>query len=299
MTLLTAFFESQELNHSIHVRISRSLQVGMFPLVIGVIVGCAPGQVDARPANPNGLGAGRSEVDLSHHFRSFGAEGAFVLSDAAADRFVIHNLQRARSRFLPASTFKIPNSLIALETGVLRDEHEVIPWDRVDRGEWWNGDMDMAKAFQRSAVWFYQEVARRVGEDRMRDYLMRIGYGNAEIGGGIDQFWLTGDLRISPEEQIAFLRRLHRGDLPFSARNQAIVRKVMRMEEGEGYVLSGKTGWARQNGVHYGWLVGWVERRDTTYFFATQIESREKEFPMRRAQQEITRGALRELGVLP
>lgn len=242
--------------------------------------------------------AERVEVDLGAHFRTFGAEGAFVLYDAAANRLLVHNPERARSRFLPASTFKVLNSLIALETGVLTDEREVIPWDGVDRGDWWNGDMDMAKAFERSAVWFYQEVARRVGEERMGEWVRRVGYGSEEIGGGLDQFWLRGDLRISAEEQVALLRRLHAGELPFSERSQDIVRRIMRMEQGEGYVLRGKTGWAWHDRVNYGWLVGWVEKEESTYFFATQIESAEEDFPMRRAQQEITRGALRELDVL-
>lgn len=237
-------------------------------------------------------------MDLSRHFRALGAEGAFVLYDSAADRLVVSDPPRARQRFLPASTFKILNSLIALETGVLADEHEVIEWDGVDRGDWWNGDMAMTKAFPRSAVWFYQEVARRVGEERMEEWVRRVGYGNADIGGGIDRFWLDGDLRISPLEQVDLLRRLHRGDLPFSERSQDIVRRVMRMEEGEGYLLAGKTGWARADGVNYGWLVGWVEKGGNVYFFATQIESADAAFPMRRAQQEITRGILAELGVL-
>jgi beta-lactamase class D len=161
----------------------------------------------------------------------------------------------------------------------------------------------MTRAFQRSTVWFYQEVARRVGEERMRDWVRRAGYGNADIDGGIDAFWLEGELRISAEEQIDLLRRLYAGDLPFSERSMAIVRRVMLTEGGDGYVLRGKTGWARQHGVdnelHTGWLVGWVERDGNAYLFATQIGSSETDFPMRRAQQEITRGALRELGVLP
>jgi beta-lactamase class D len=245
----------------------------------------------------------RVEVDLSHHFQALGAEGAFMLHDLSANRVVVHDPEGARQGFLPASTFKILNSLIALETGVLRDEHEIIPWDGVDRGDWWNGDQAMTRAFQRSSVWFYQEVARRIGEERMREWVRRVGYGNADTGGGVDRFWLEGDLRISVEEQIDLLRRLYTGDLPFSERSQEIVRRVMLMEEGEGYVLRGKTGWAREFGpdgaVHTGWLVGLVERDDRAYLFATRIGSAERDFPMRRAQQEITQGALRQLGVLP
>jgi beta-lactamase class D len=261
------------------------------------LLGCTPAGRDDGAA-PAAAPAFR-QVDLSHHFAALGAAGAFVLYDEATDRLVVHDSARAATRFVPASTFKILNSLIALDEGVLADEHEVVAWDGVDRGDWWNGDMDMTTAFQRSAVWFYQRIARQVGVARMRAWVERTGYGNADIGGGIDRFWLEGELRISALEQVDLLRRLHAGTLPFSQRSQRIVRRVMRMDEGEGYVLSGKTGWARQQGVNYGWLVGWVEREGGTAFFATQIESAAPEFPMRRAQQEITRGALRELDVLP
>jgi beta-lactamase class D len=246
-----------------------------------------------------GAAAAVTEVDLSAHFAAFGAAGAFVLRDGASGRKFVHDPARASRQFLPASTFKVLSSLIALETGVVGDEHEVIAWDGVDRGDWWNGDMHMGLAFQRSAVWFYQELARRIGQARMTEWVERVGYGNRNTGGGEDRFWLEGALRISAEEQVSLLQRLHAGSLPFSTRTQETVRRIMRMEEGDGHVLSGKTGWARQDGVHYGWLVGWVERGDRTWFFATQIESAAPDFPMRRAQQEITRGALRELGVLP
>jgi beta-lactamase class D len=269
--------------------------------LLGAGPACTPERMDASAA-PGTLPQW-VEVDLSHHFRALDAEGAFVLHDLSTGRIVVHNAARARQGFHPASTFKILNSLIALEVGALGDEHEVIPWDGMDRGDWWNGDQAMTRAFQRSTVWFYQEVARRVGEERMRFWVERAGYGNRDIGGGIDRFWLEGDLRISAEEQVELLRRLYAGDLPFSRRNQDIVKRVMLMEEGDGYVLRGKTGWARQFGpdyvVHTGWLVGWVEREGQPHLFAMQVGSSERDFPMRAAQQEITRGALRELGVLP
>jgi beta-lactamase class D len=270
--------------------------------LVGLSSACAAAGAELEaPAMP--AEAERVEVDLSRHFQALGADGAFVLSDPRTDRLVVHGGSGTGERYLPASTFKILNSLIALETGALADEHEIIPWDGVDRGEWWNGDQAMTRAFQRSTVWFYQEVARRVGEERMRRWVERVGYGNQDVRGGVDRFWLDGELRISAEEQVDLLRRLHAGTLPFSDRSQEIVRRVMLMEEGAGYVLRGKTGWTRQGrgeGVeHTAWLVGWVERGEEVWFFATRIASRDPEFPARRAQQEITRGALRELGVLP
>lgn len=241
--------------------------------------------------------------ELGRHFERYAVEGTFVLYNQARDRWIRHNPDRAERRFIPASTFKVFNSLVALETGVIENAGAVIPWDGVDRGNRaWNRDQTLRTAFERSAVWAYQELARRIGEARMRAFVEREHYGNEDIAGGIDRFWLTGALRISPDEQVDFLRRLRAGALDFSPRSMAIVRDIMILEETTDYTLRGKTGWAppqREGGPEIGWLVGWVERGDHPYFFALNLETSDPDFPMREARRTITYGILRELGVLP
>lgn len=245
---------------------------------------------DAAPPGP----------DLQRHLDAEEVEGCFVLYSAGGDPLVRLHPERADRRYVPASTFKILNSLIALETGVLEDEHQVIPWDGKKRWlEKWNRDMDLADAYALSAVWFYQEVARRVGLERMARWVSAAGYGNARIGGQVDTFWLEGPLMISPEEQIVFLRRLHRGDLPFSERSMRIVREIMLLEQGPGYAVRGKTGWARRRGRHTGWIVGWVEREGDPRFFALNIESHAGDFPMFQVRRRILRGMLLDLGLIP
>lgn len=242
-----------------------------------------------------------SEADPSPHFRAFDARGCFLGFDEAEGQWIRHGGELCRKEALPASTFKILNSLVVLETGVLEDRHEIIEWDGVDRG-WseWNRDHDLTSAFRYSVVWAYQALARRVGEDRMQEWVHRADYGNMTITGGVDRFWLDGGLRISPEGQVAFLRRLARDDLPFSPGVMETVREIMVEEEGEGWALRAKTGWARPDGgEEVGWKVGWVERDGGRFFFAVLILPPDTgEFPMRRAQREISRGILTELGVL-
>jgi beta-lactamase class D len=121
-------------------------------LPFGALLGCAPAPIPEPEGRGDPAATEGVEVDLSHHFAAFNADGAFLLYDARADKYVVHDAERAGRRFLPASTFKILNSLIALETGALADQHEIIPWDGVDRGDWWNGDQAMTRAFQRSSV---------------------------------------------------------------------------------------------------------------------------------------------------
>ncbi|MEM9304534.1 MAG: class D beta-lactamase, partial [Pseudomonadota bacterium] len=179
----------------------------------------------------------------------------------------------ARDRSIPASTFKIPNSLIALETGVIRDEHAVFTWDGVERQiASWNRDHDLASAIRYSAVWYYQELARRIGPERMQTWIDRMGYGNRDISGGIDRFWLDGGMRISPREQIAFLHRLVHDRLPVSPRSQAIVRRILVQDYDGPGALYGKTGWAVRTTPEVGWFVGWFERGDDRWFFATRLD---------------------------
>lgn len=207
--------------------------------------------------------------DFAKYFEDAGVKGAFLLYDLKSDEYLAYNTERLQRGYIPASTYKIFNSLVALETGVIPDENEILKWDGVKRWvDSWNQDHNMRTAMKYSAVWFYQELARRIGLERMQHYVDLAGYGNKNIGGGIDTFWLTGDLRITPREQIALLVRLHQNKLPFSQRAMDVVKDILIFEQGEDYVLRAKTGWSGK----VGWFVGYVERKDGVYFFANSID---------------------------
>lgn len=247
--------------------------------------------------------AARTEIDEGGAalLRAEGVDGAFVLFDAARGVTRVVNPERAAARYVPASTFKIPNTIIGLETGVIPDERFTLRWDGVQRRvPDWNRDHDLASAMKHSVVWFYQEVARRIGAERMQAHLDALGYGNRDISGGIDKFWLTGGLRISPHEQIDFLRRLHAGALPCSARSLDIVKRILVLEQTPAYTLRGKTGMEMDERSSTGWLVGYVERGADTYFFATVLlgtgSDGERIMPLRRS---LTRALLKRHGALP
>lgn len=265
-------------------------------LLLLVFLAAGPAFAQAQPAERD------ATAELAPLFPE-GAEGAFVLYDAATDTLTRYRPERTRLGLLPASTFKIFNALVILDAGVVEDEHEVIAWDGVDRGsDGWNASQGLATALQRSSVWVFQELARRVGPERMQAALTREGYGNATMGGPIDQFWLDGGLRITPEEQVAFLRRLYDGDLGFSERAMAAVKRMMLVEEGEGYAIHAKTGWARPEGAagpQIGWWVGWVEREEGPAFFAISFESVGDAFDMGPQRRATAERVLRHLGVLP
>lgn len=235
--------------------------------------------------------------ELGEYFK--GVAGAFVLLDRATSQTIRYNPSGCAEGLLPASTFKILNALIALETGVIPDENYVIQWDgRKWPVETWNRDHTLQSAMQNSVVWYYQEVARRIGSERMQKYVDAAGYGNRDISGNLDSFWLDGGLRISADEQVAFLRRLYENNLPFSARSMQIVRKMIIQEEGPGYKLSGKTGTTQMNGKNIAWYIGYVETKDDVNFFAANLQGANEAVQAAKAR-EIALHVLRGLKVLP
>jgi beta-lactamase class D len=231
--------------------------------------------------------------DWKSFYDKYNVSGCLLIYNLDKNEYLVYNSERCNESFIPASTFKIINSLIALETGVIRDENEVIPWDSVKRQyDMWNMDQTLRTAIKYSAVWAYQELARRIGEQRMQHYIDSVKYGNCNIGGGIDSFWLDGDLRITPFQQVEFLRRLYSGDLPFSKGNIDIVKDIMINDQSSGYILRGKTGWADSTG----WYVGYLEENGDVYFFANNIKIINDEDT--KARIEIVRDIFKSMGLL-
>ena len=235
-----------------------------------------------------------------------GMEGTFVIHDIRKGMTQVYNPARAEKRFIPASTYKIANSLIALETGVVSDSEFELPLDTaiVKPMNWWpeswRKKQTLKTAFQNSVYWYYQEIARRVGEDRMKAYLQKLDYGNQDMGGGLDTFWLIGDLRISPFEQVDFLHRLYAGDLDVSERSLRIVKEMMVLEEKSAYRLSGKTGTAEITRTkELGWLVGYLERGNEVYIYALNMEGERvwEDWPPQK-RKELVYDILEELKII-
>ena len=229
-----------------------------------------------------------------------GVYGSTLIADARTGALVAGHAERVDRPLIPASTFKIISALVALETGVIADAQTVIPWDSVvrDRPEI-NRDLDLQTAFRLSAVPHFQSLVRRIGPARMQQALDTIEYGNRNIGGGIDQFWLTGALRISPRGQVAVLTRLLHDDLPVSRRSMAIVRAMMVNEVTATYTIRAKTGLTTPPGSEtVGWWVGWVERGPAVHVFATALEAAAPAAGFNAQRLAVTRCALQALSIL-
>lgn len=229
-------------------------------------------------------------------FRHAGVHGTFVLYDVSAQTFTGHDRKRAETRFIPASTFKIPNTLIGLATGAVKSVDEVLPYGGAPQPfKSWEKDMGLREAIVISNVPIYQELARRIGLERMKDYVSRLDYGNREIGSAVDTFWLAGPLKISAVEQTRFLAKLALGELPFPKDIQGAVREIIRLEQGTNWKLYGKTGLGNVAGVGVGWWVGWVQRDDRVYAFALNMDVRSESDVGKRV--ELGKASLKALGL--
>lgn len=229
-------------------------------------------------------------------------EGSILIFDVAKNVFYSNKFKRNFKGQLPASTFKIPNSIIALETGVVENDSTLFKWNGEKRRlAVWEQDLTFKEAFQYSCVPCYQEIARKIGAKRMNEFLDTFNYGNMVVdSSNIDLFWLEGDSKINQIQQIKFLRKFYNSELPISKRTEKIMKSIMLIEENESYTLSGKTGWSIRDANNNGWFVGYIEKGESVYFFATNISPHEKfnmdMFP--KIRMEITMEAFKILGIL-
>lgn len=246
--------------------------------------------------SPNNVNQDNS---LKQYFDENQVTGSFALMDNGTGKFTIYNLKRYRdSSYLPASTFKIVNSLIGLQTGKISGDSMVIKWDGIKRSvDDWNQDLNMYNAFRVSSVPYYQEVARRIGKDTMQLWLDSLEYGNKKITTAIDSFWLDNSLKITADEQLGLVKRLYFDQLPFFKSYQEVVKRAMLFENNTNNRLAYKTGWGFTEQEHaLGWITGWIEENNHPYFFVLNIESTDRNYNMKPVRLKMLKDILKQLG---
>lgn len=244
--------------------------------------------------------AGRAtdaEIDsVAKIFHAAGVVATFIVSTTDGKTIKVYNDSRSSVRFSPASTFKIPNTLIALDAGFVTSKGTIFTWDGKDKGlPRWNQDQTLESAFKVSCVWCYQKIARKVGAERYGSALATLDYGNQSIGNEIDRFWLNGELRISAREQIEFLGRLYNYTVPFRREYVDILKDIMLTERTDSYSIYAKSGWAATT-PQVGWYVGFVTKHDESWLFAMNMQvDRPEQVALR---VELTHRALRVLKII-
>lgn len=286
----------------------KNLRFTTILLTMLISIGCANAQV-ANQKTDNKLP--ENSPDLKRFFQNI--EGTIVLYDVKNKRYSRHDEKRAAIRYTPASTFKIPNALIGLETGAVKDAETMVAWDNVKypAQNWtdppfvhWKQNHTLSTAMKYSVIWYFRELALNIGEKKMNQHLAKFDYGNQDISGGLaskqmsEAFWLNNSLKISADEQIEFLRKFYDGKLGVSERSTDTVKKILVLEETPNYKLSGKTGGAGNvNGKAFGWFVGYLETKDNTYFYALNIDG-ENYAAIRDKRIDLTKQILSELGFM-
>jgi beta-lactamase class D len=234
-------------------------------------------------------------------FEEYGVKGCFLMYDLKNDLYQIYNSTRCEEGFLPATTFEILNALIGLETGVITDENMLIKWDSIVRTEEaWNKDYLLASAIQYSAVPYFQEVARRVGPERMKEMVDDSDYGRMDITKEtIDRFWLWGDSKITPWEQMNFILHFYTNKLSFSQANVDLVKKLIILKQTDKWIFRGKTGMTIQDGKNLGWYVGYLEENGNVWLYVCNVESgTENTEKFKESRRGITEKVFKSMGLM-
>lgn len=245
-------------------------------------------------------------TDFNRYFDQCGVTGSVVIYDNSKQQWIVSDTIDLNTRNLPASTFKIINLLIFLETKTIADENAIVKWPGVTdtvkygyRPDIYH-DISIKSAFELSAGWAFIELAKKINRNVYKNYLVRCGYGNADVSFNEADFWNFGPLGISAVEQVKLLKNLYDEKLPFSKRNMDIVKKVMITEQNADGIIRSKTGWTMAGGINTGWWVGYLETKGHAYFFATQLlQDRKNNRPdFSRCRKDITRAVLKDLQIL-
>ncbi|MEK4031334.1 BlaR1 family beta-lactam sensor/signal transducer [Pseudobacillus sp. FSL P4-0506] len=232
--------------------------------------------------------------DLSDYF--VGYDGSFVLYDTKANQYSIYNKDKSTLRISPNSTYKIYSALIGLESDVITKDNSIMKWNGTKYPyESWNADQNLSSAMRNSVTWYFQELNQRIPQDTIKAYLEQIGYGNSDLSGGSD-YWLESSLKISPIEQVQLLSAFYTNQFGFENKNIQTVKDALILEAYNDSQLSGKTGTGNVNGKNInGWFIGYVETKDNTYFFATNIQNEDNSYGSKAAK--ITLSILRDKGI--
>lgn len=230
-------------------------------------------------------------------FEKYNTDGTIVIKDerGASSKTFVYNKYRSTVRFTPASTFKIPHTLFALDSGAVKDEFQVFKWNgEINEIPSHNQDQNLRLAMRYSALWVYRGFAKEIGERKATSYLQQIKYGNQSAVIKVRDYWVNGGLEVSAIEQVEFLQKLYRNELPFKLEHQLLTKDIMITGAGLDWIMRSKTGLGQQ----VGWWVGWIELPSGPVFFAVNIDT-----PNRMAdthkREAIGREVLNAIGALP
>jgi beta-lactamase class D len=235
---------------------------------------------------------------LQRYFDSAGVQGSFGFFDNGQGHFTIYNLSRFRDSFYqPGASFDILQSLIAIQSGVVKDDSTDIAAG-ITLGQAFGSPAFRREAFDVFPQYtFFQALAHRIGRDTLKKWVDSLRYGNQQIGPDTTAFWVNNSLKINADEQLGLLKKLYFDQLPFYPRPQLIVRRMMSGESNSNYQLWYKLAQGtKEDGHAIGWFMGWVEENKHPYFFVVNLESADPKKDLGAAGLSVARGILQQLG---
>jgi len=235
--------------------------------------------------------------DFARYYSQYRLSGNFVMYDLKRDKYIYYNRDQAQQAYPPGATFKLFLSLLGFETGNISNQG--VDGDSPIKTSW-NQEHVSRDTYQNTTTRFYDDLTHKIGEPRIKSWMDKVQYGNADTTGGIPGFWQTGGLKISSDGQVVFLRKLYEHKLPFSEVNMEKVKAMMAITDTNGYSVKGKTGWAEQDNQDIGWFIGFVETKSDTFFFANCIQSSDPGNPyFENARTDIVYKIFKDLKVIP
>ena len=245
-------------------KISTCLHFALFAFVILSINGCS-------------VNKAKIDNDLKSFFDDKKVDGCFTMLDNATGEITVYNMGLDTMRFLPAETFDVLNGMIALHTGVLTDEKMSLSILNLDSNNT-SKNSNITEAFKSNSLPFFQQVAKNIGHDTLQNWVDSVSYGNKKLGEQVDQSWINNTIKISPDEQLGFMKRLYFEQLPFRKSVQTSMKDLMVVNDNTDYKLSYKTGAGKnEKNENIGWMIGWIEENRHVYFFVTLLQSTTEE----------------------
>jgi len=227
----------------------------------------APGATIKRPQDAELV----HDEGLEAHLIAESVSGVIAVYDTNEGKLRCSNPELCKKGYLPASTFKIPHTLAALEEHVVDNADTELKWDgKTYTVEAWNQDHTLRSAMETSCVPCYQSIAKKLGDEREKAWVEKLEYGNKDTSGGLEKFWLEGGLRVTPIEQVDFLYRLDKAELPVSEASRSTTLSIITQSQTDIYTLRGKTGSACDPLV--GWYVGYIESGARRVFVAVALD---------------------------
>jgi beta-lactamase class D len=230
--------------------------------------------------------------DLKKYFDSAYVDGSFSFLNNQLGDITVYNMKLDTQRLSAGTSFKILNTLIGVQTGKINNENTLI---KTDSGS--GKSMTLKEAFNTSSFPYFQSLARQIGKDTMQFWIDSISYGNKNVSGSLDSFWLNNSLKISPDEQLGLMSKIYFDQLPFQKYAQQMVENLMLQEDNTLYKLSYTTGTGiDQNNNSFSWTLGWVEENRHVYFFVTFIKTPDKNLDLKATGIHISKSILKEMG---